>query len=74
MQPRLCARSTWVGSSGFWSFGGVLIAGGTFALCLSGRVGRVLSVVERRARDLAMLANVLARLEEVTGLEVDPAR
>jgi hypothetical protein len=58
------ATGSYVGSSGFWSFGAVLIVNGVFSLCLSRRVGQVLSVVERRSRDLAMLANVLARLEE----------
>src|SRR5262249_60412097 len=42
----------------------VLGLSGAFALALRGRVERVLSAVEKRGRDLAMLANVLARLEE----------
>ncbi len=37
-----------------------------FAWWLLDRVGRVLSVVEKRARDLALLSNVLACLERVT--------
>jgi hypothetical protein len=37
-----------------------------FAACLAGRVHRVLAAVDRRSRDLALLASVLARLEKAT--------
>ncbi len=44
-------------------FGVTLLAEGLLALWLRPRVDRVLRVVEKRARDLALLSNVLARLE-----------
>lgn len=51
-------------STGSWALLALLAAGGAFALGLRGRVSRVLADVQRRAGELAMLANVLARLEE----------
>jgi hypothetical protein len=42
----------------------LLLAQGLFVLWHGGRVQQVLRVVERRARDLGLLASLLARLEE----------
>jgi hypothetical protein len=47
-------------------FAVTLLAEGALALWLRGRVVRVLRVVEKRARDLALLSSVLARLERST--------
>jgi MutS domain V len=47
-------------------FGALLAVQLAFAAWLRGRVERVLTAVERRGRDLALLASVLARLEEAT--------
>jgi hypothetical protein len=47
-------------------FGTVLTIEILFALGLASRVQRVLHSVEQRGRDLALLANVLARLERAT--------
>ena len=47
-------------------FAGLLLVQLCFAGWFFGRVQRVLSAVERRGRDLALLSNVLARLEEAT--------
>lgn len=55
---------TYFRSSGFWALLALLVVDGAFVLALRSRVTRVLAEVEKRARDLAMLANVLARLEE----------
>jgi hypothetical protein len=47
-------------------FGAALLVQLAFAGWLLGRVHRVLTAVERRGRDLALLANVLARLEQAS--------
>jgi hypothetical protein len=47
-------------------FGVALLVQLAFAGALAGRVRRVLGAVERRSRDLALLANVLARLERAS--------
>jgi hypothetical protein len=47
-------------------FAVTLLAEGALALWLRRRVGHVLRAVEKRARDLALLSNVLARLESST--------
>jgi hypothetical protein len=47
-------------------FGACLLVQLAFAGWLAGSVQRVLAAVERRSRDLALLANVLARLERAT--------
>ncbi len=54
-----------------WDFGiaplfGIIFLEGGLSLLLRDRVGRVVRTVERRARDLALLAGVLGRLERET--------
>ncbi len=55
-----------IGDWGLGPFAGVVVVELLFGGWLFSRVQRVLSVVEKRARDLALLSNVLACLERVT--------
>jgi hypothetical protein len=52
--------------TGSLPFGVLLVVQLCFAGWLQGRVQRVLAAVERRGRDLALLSNVLARLERAS--------
>src|SRR5262249_27651877 len=63
-QGRAPITNTVVNSTGFWALISLLVLEGAFALWMRRRVAQVLAVVEKRARDLAMLANVLDRLEK----------
>jgi hypothetical protein len=55
--------SWFVFDTGLTPFVVAALLGGGFALCLRVPVGRVLATVERRARDLALFAGVLRRIE-----------
>jgi hypothetical protein len=66
----LCALTALVGWL-VWDWGvaplfGVLFVEGGLALYLGQRVGRVIGAVEKRARDMTLLAGVLGRLERET--------
>jgi hypothetical protein len=59
----LAALAGWWLGLGPWSFAALVLAGQVFEGSLRGRADRALRSVERRGRELALLAHLLARLE-----------